>query len=120
MESGRDAGEVNLHECLEYRFAGSDGWVTGGMSTLKTKKTALRTGTRLECGWGETTWTTRDNFCKVRRLNGRRLGARASCLRGKGWDVGGKKKTNRTKGDKVEREDGSHLSIANSMIMHYI
>ncbi|MBR4190210.1 MAG: hypothetical protein IKQ55_09650 [Kiritimatiellae bacterium] len=28
------------------------GWSAGGMSTLKTMKTASRTGTRLESGWG--------------------------------------------------------------------
>ena len=47
----------------------------------------------------ETTWTTRDNSFMVRRLNGRHLGARASCPRGNGWKAGGKKTTNRTKED---------------------
>ena len=40
-----EAGEGNLQECLECRRAAPDGWETGGMSTLKTKKTASRTGT---------------------------------------------------------------------------
>ncbi len=45
---------------------------------------------RLESGWGETTWTTRDNFFKVRRLNGRRLGNE--------WEAGGISATKDTKG----------------------
>ena len=62
--SGRVTGEGHLQECLECRCASSDGWEAGGMSTLKTKKTASRTGRRLESGWGETTGTIRDTFRK--------------------------------------------------------
>ena len=42
---GRGAGGGNPQECLEWRCADSDGLETGGMSTLKTKKTASLTGT---------------------------------------------------------------------------
>ena len=42
------------------------GWLGDGRdSTLKSKKTASRTGSRLESGWGETTWTTWNNSFKV-------------------------------------------------------
>ena len=58
-------GGGELHECLGCRYADLDGWETEGMSTLKTKKTASRTGTRLECGWGATTWTTQDRLHKA-------------------------------------------------------
>ena len=77
---GWETGDGNLQECLECRCAESDGRETGGMSTLKTKKTASRTGTRLGSGRGETTWTTRDNFCKVRRPTGRRVFWRCDIL----------------------------------------
>ncbi len=56
----RKGGVRRLPEC---HYA--DAWETGGMSTLKSRKTASRTGTRLESGWGETTQTTRDNSFKV-------------------------------------------------------
>ncbi len=49
---GRESREGNPQECLECPCTASDGWETGGMSTLKTKKTASRTGTRLGSGWG--------------------------------------------------------------------
>ena len=57
---GGNAGEGNPQECLECRLSASDAWETGGMSTMKPKKTASRTGT-LEKRMGETTWTNRDN-----------------------------------------------------------
>ncbi len=47
-------------------------------STLKSMETASRTRNALGERMFETTWTTRDNFFKVRRPTGRRLGARAA------------------------------------------
>ncbi len=67
--SGRGTRGGNLQECPEYRCAESNGWEAGGMSTLKTRKTASRTGTRLESGFLETIWTTRDNSYKVAGLD---------------------------------------------------
>lgn len=48
-------------------------------------KPASRTGTRLECGWGATTWTTRDNSFKVRR----QIGLRGENGRESGRALGG-------------------------------
>ena len=50
----REGGVRGIPEC---RSKDSDAWETGGMSTLKTRKTASRTGTRLGGGWRETTGT---------------------------------------------------------------
>lgn len=74
----REGGVRGIPEC---RCAASEAWETGGMSTSKTRKNASLTGTRLGSGWGETTWTTWDNFFKVRRLNGRRAKNEWDCGR---------------------------------------
>ena len=63
-------------------------------SALKSMETASRTGTRLECGLFETTWTTRDNFFKV-------PGGHLRPVEEGEWDAGGKRKTNRTNEDKI-------------------
>ena len=68
-------------------------------STLKSMETASRTRNALGERMFETTWTTRDNFFKG-------PGGQLRPAEGRGWDVGGKRKTNRTKGDKDEWEEG--------------
>ena len=75
---GRETGDGNLQECLECRCADLDGWETGGMSTLKTRKTASRTGTRLRRGWGRQLGQLGTTLFQVRRPTRRRPGARAS------------------------------------------
>ena len=69
----REGGVKGLPECPR---ANSDGWSVGGMSTLKTKNTAPRTGTRLESGFLETTWNKLSAFQEAARdcqANGRQM-----------------------------------------------
>ncbi len=91
---GRKAGGGRLHGCIESRCAGyeRDG-SAGGMSTLKTKKTASRTGTRLDRGWERSDeWRVTSGLCalradKLREGCGRREVARLQRkpLRGVKW-----------------------------------
>ena len=67
---GREAGGGNPQECPECRRESPDGWETGGMSTLKTKKTASRTGTLGERMGGDH-WDNSGHSFKVRSPNRR-------------------------------------------------
>ncbi len=82
---------------------------------------------------GETTWTTRDNSCKVRRLNGRRtgngwesgwgLGARASRPRGSWKTIRGRKSTVfhnlPSSGAAESRPPGCHAMVVQKVMRHF-
>jgi hypothetical protein len=87
----------------ESRGAGGT-WGESGRESTGTGRKPLRGQERLESGWGETSWTTGDNSFKMRHPTGR-------------WMGKGKKKTNRTKGDKNaggRREEGIYTNFSNA------
>ena len=90
---GRESGEGNPQECPECRCADLDGWKCGRDVYIENQENRFADRNALGERMFETTWTTRDNSFKVRRLCGRRME--------NGWESGRGEKDKQDKGGQV-------------------